>query len=46
MPTHIPDDAWDWMDPDRQDNDDDDENPNDEYCPEDERERGGENEGD
>lgn len=31
---HIPDDAYDWMDPDNQD-DEDDEDPNDEYCPED-----------
>jgi hypothetical protein len=34
--THIPDDAWDWMDPDKHDNpdDEDEDNPNDEYSPE------------
>ena len=34
--THIPDDAWDWMDPDNHDNpdDEDEDNPNDEYSPE------------
>ena len=43
--THIPDDAWDWMDPDKQ-KDEDEDNPNDEYSHEDDREEGGENEGD
>jgi len=34
--THIPDDAWDWMDPDNHDNpdDEDEDDPNDEYSPE------------
>ena len=34
MATHIPDDAWDWMDPDKQEDDEDEDNPNDEYSPE------------
>jgi len=45
MPTNITDDAWDWLDPDKQD---DEEEQYDEYEPEedDDRETGGENEGD